>query len=410
MSSSQSSQHQKQSSAATPDTEQTPSTERTKSSGPYSADFQQKLVDGGVYPLGYRHPDGRKQPKPSNWEEIKQRLQRHRPSLSQSAFSEGKFEEFEESDLLATTEHEATKYVIPTIEGRIADRRCVGEDLLFTNLNPLTDEISARAKPDLYYGARPEQLDRSVRDRLSKHIIPSKREHRPMVPNFFLETKAPSGSAEVAQNQACYYGALGARGMHSLQSDGQSETVHDNNAYTISSTYQAGTLKLFTCHPSEPTATSKGRPEYNMNKLNVYGMTGNADTFRQGATAFRNARDLAKEWRDAAIHQANERSHNRETGAVNASSGTVSSFTNSGSGDEPDTIEAVNRESPTSPNEDDIARGVKESETSLDPLASDLTVPVKRSNKHSKRVERRPPKRRQPNRGAAGKFSRSSPS
>lgn len=357
MSSSQSSQHQKQSSVSTPNTEQTPSTKTTKSSGPYCANFQQKLIDGGVYPYGYKHPDGRKQPKPRNWEKIKQRLQRDRPSLSQSAFSEGKFEEFAENDALVSTDCKATKNVIPTIEGRIADQQCVGEEVVFTNLNPLTDGVSTRAQPDLYYGARPEQLDRSIRNRLSKHIIPSKSEHLPMVPNFFLETKAPSGSYEVAQKQACYYGALGARGMRSLQSDGQSETVHDHNAYTISSTYHAGTLKLFTCHPSEPTATSKGRPEYNMNQLNAYSMTGNADTFRQGATAFRNARDLAKEWRDAAIKQANERSHNVETSAVNASSGPVSSFTDLGSDEEPDTIEPVNRESLTSLNEDDNAKG-----------------------------------------------------
>ena len=35
-------------------------------------------------------------------------------------------------------------------------------------------------------------------------------------------------------------------------------------------------------------------------------MTDTADSFRQGATAFKNARDLTKEYRNAAIARANE--------------------------------------------------------------------------------------------------------
>ncbi len=42
-------------------------------------------------------------------------------------------------------------------------------------------------------------------------------------------------------------------------------------------------------------------------QLNTWGLTGNADTFRQGATAFQNGRDLANEWRNGFIAAANER-------------------------------------------------------------------------------------------------------
>ncbi|EGE85902.2 hypothetical protein BDDG_08847 [Blastomyces dermatitidis ATCC 18188] len=44
-----------------------------------------------------------------------------------------------------------------------------------------------------------------------------------------------------------------------------------------------------------------------MTQLNTWGMTGNADTFRHGATSYRNARDCAKEARDALIEVANEK-------------------------------------------------------------------------------------------------------
>lgn len=79
------------------------------------------------------------------------------------------------------------------------------------------------AKPDLYYGARPEQLDRRVRDELSGHIIPSTQDDLPIAPNFFLATKGPEGTAAVARRQVSYDGALGARGMRSLQSYAEDE-------------------------------------------------------------------------------------------------------------------------------------------------------------------------------------------
>jgi hypothetical protein len=59
-----------------------------------------------------------------------------------------------------------------------------------------------------------------VRDALSRHIIPLTQDDLPIVPNFFLEVKGPDGSVAVARRQACYDGALGARGMHELQAYG----------------------------------------------------------------------------------------------------------------------------------------------------------------------------------------------
>lgn len=58
-------------------------------------------------------------------------------------------------------------------------------------------------------------------------------------------------------------------------------------------------------------------------------MTDTAETFCQGATAYRNARDWTKEQRDEAIRRANERANNSQVGtpAVDASFGGVSSVT-----------------------------------------------------------------------------------
>ena len=80
--------------------------------------------------------------------------------------------------------------------------------------------------------------------------------------------------------QACYDGALGARGIHSLQSFGTSKPVYDYNAYTIESNYHGGTLKMYTTHPTESQNPNR-RSEYHMNPLRGWLLTDSADSFRQ---------------------------------------------------------------------------------------------------------------------------------
>ncbi|CRG82659.1 hypothetical protein PISL3812_00003 [Talaromyces islandicus] len=253
-----------------------------KSSGPYDRDFQQHLVDYGIYPVAYEYPDGRVPPKPNNWKDIKERLARHRPSLSPSRFTDEAHEKFVRADAHAFKEKQITESVIPVIEGDNGDARCVAGGVPFNNLGQLTDVTLVSGNPDRYYGARPEQLDRRIRDELYAEIIPSTQNDLPMAPNYFLEVKGPDGSASVAKRQACYDGALGARGIHSLQTYGEGEPTYDNNAYTLTSIYHNGQLQMFTSHPSK-SATSN-RPEYYLTQLNTWGMTGNIETFREGAT------------------------------------------------------------------------------------------------------------------------------
>ena len=94
--------------------------------------------------------------------------------------------------------------------------------------------------------------------------------------------------------------------MHSLQSYGQDAVVYDNNAYTITSIYNDGTLKLYTSHLTQPIEP-EGQPEYYMNQLKAWAVTSDVETFRQGATAYRNSKDWAKEKRDEFIDAANGR-------------------------------------------------------------------------------------------------------
>lgn len=390
MTSSQScSRGRKRSLASTMDTRQTTNTTNsrtTESSGPYSRNFQQKLIDGGIYPDEYEYPDGRVPPEPDNLEEINEMLTQPRLSLSPSLFPNEMFREFKRADAHVSKENKATKKVIPIIEGKTADDKCVEGDALFTILTPLTNNMLTATKPDLYYGARPEQLDRRVRDELSGHIIPSTQDDLPIAPNFFLAAKGPNGTAAVARRQACYDGALGARGMYSLQSYGEEEPVYNNKAYTITSIYSDGQLKLYTCHPTQPTSPG-GRPEYCMNQLRSFAMTNSAETFRQGATAYRNARDWTKEQRDEAIRRANEAADDSQVGmlALDASFCGDTSCTTGASQDKTYTIKALSQQSQTSLNKDsNTTADPPESESSTDELALDYKLPAKRLRRHSK--------------------------
>lgn len=277
-------------------------TARTTSTSGYSRNFLQNLIDHGIYPDEYDYPAGWVPPMPDNWEEINKRLLQSRSSLLSEVLTNEDFREFKRADARVSKEHPVMTSVIPLINGK-GDPRCTGEDYLFANLAHLTDGTLVYAKPDKFFGARPEELEREVRIELGKYIIPTTQDDLPILPNFFLEAKGPDGSLAVLMRQACYNGAVGARGMHSLQSYQQEKSFYDNNAYTITSTYHGGQLKLYTTHPVN--CHHLERPEYIMTQLGAWSMTGNYELFRQGMFAYRNARDWAKEKRDDFIRLAN---------------------------------------------------------------------------------------------------------
>jgi hypothetical protein len=378
-------------STSTPSTKATTNTSKTKSTGPYDRNFLQNLIDHRVYPDEYEYPDGRVPPKPDNWAEIHEKLVQPRPSLSPSEFSDGDFRNFKRADAHAPKEKLVSESVIPIIEGKTGNARCISGGIPFTNLNHLTDGTLVAGNPDRYYGAPPEQLDRRVRNELAGDIIPSTQHDLPIAPNFFLAAKGPDGSLAVAGRQACYDGALGARGMHSLQSYGQDEALYDNRAHTIATVYHGGTLKMYTSHPSQPTSPG-GRPEYYTTQLRSFAMTDTVETFRQGATAYRNARDWAKEQRNEAIRGANERVNGNL--AELATVDTSFSLASETSLNESYTIESVSQASHVSLTEDTHGTAnLQESETSTDELPLSNRLPTKRSSRRSRRSYRSQRKR-----------------
>jgi len=324
-------------------------TSKTKKTSPYDPNFEQNLIDNSIYPDDYDFPDGRDPSRPNNENEILDKLGQPRASLSPSQFPEKEFRSFKQKNSRALNEDAVMSDVFPIIQGNA--RILSAKNLVFGNLEPLTHGNLVDAKPDFYDGTRPAQIDLRIREELGSYITPATQGQAPALPNFFTEAKGPDGSAAVAKRQACFDGALGACGVHKLRSYEANPTLaYDNNAYTITSTYHDGTLKLYTVHPTQST-NPKNSPEYHMTQLRSFAMTDAAERFREAASAFRNARDWAKTQRDELIAAANGRVMDmpRETSTLEPSLHSMSQST----------IEMVALESETSADElsQDVSRG-----------------------------------------------------
>ncbi|KAL5340848.1 hypothetical protein BJX70DRAFT_396541 [Aspergillus crustosus] len=292
---------------------------------PYSQNFEQNLIDHQIYlPLHQDQENSDDDNEPDNISEIRGRLEARRQSLDPTTFSKAKFRQFSKAHWAATKEADVAASVFPLIEGDSTSRQQhITRNTRFTNFAALTDGTISQAQPDITYGARPEQIDREIRNQLGKYILSSANNSLPAAPNFMVEVKGPSGAFDVSVRQACHYGALGARAMdalhsyqpaHGQQSSQQqpnSELESQNNAYAVTATYSNGILNLYTSHLTIPAITdqegSQRRPEYTMTPLRSFTLVNDIEGFCTGAAAYRNVRDWTGEKRTEAIAQANRK-------------------------------------------------------------------------------------------------------
>ena len=300
-------------------TKKSSTSRKTGNTSPYDGDFQQKLEDRGIYSTTYRLPDGSRQPEPRNIEDIRNMLGRPCPSLSPSMFSETAFQDFEDANAKATAEAQVMANVVPLISGPHDGRYKSSGDRPFHNMKKFEASLTA-PKPDKFYGASLSQISPRIRNDLGQYIIPSTDSSLPAAPNYFLAAKGASGRPDVAQRQAMYDGAVGARAMLELQNYGNAAPIYDGNAYTIMSVYQPvpGMLVMYAMHPSQPKDAG-GEPQYYTTRLDGYWMGGNADGFSAGAAAYRNAREWTKQQRDGFIINANLVAQRGSTGTRSSS-------------------------------------------------------------------------------------------
>jgi hypothetical protein len=282
---------------------------------------------------------------PNEWDELNRRLAQPRPSLSPSTFPEDEYQRFVEEDASAFNEDAVKNTVLPSMLKAMGASNGAQKNILFSNIDPLVPGIS-QAKPDYYYGAKPELIDQQVREDLGQHSVPSTSTQLPTVPNFSIEAKGPLGTNREALLQACHIGAVGARAMHSLQNYHQNEPVYDGKVSSISSIYSGGQLKMYAHSVAQPNSPGT-LPQYYMHQLGNVGMTHSKDTFLQGATLYKNAHDLTEEYRNAAIEHANAMAaawaeEEEEEEDIEAdSSQTLRSFAHSTLGGEEDSEESA---------------------------------------------------------------------
>lgn len=195
-------------------------------------------------------------------EGLRQRLAQRRPSLPSWNWQQ-MFEEFERRTNSDINEGTAMSDLVSIMAGN--SNIPTGRNVLFSQLHPMTNNTTVQAKPDFYDGAWLWDVDAAiVCGELAPFIVPAK--SGPIAPNFFLEVKGPTGNMEEAVRQACYDGAIGARGMRQLQLYKQEVQIYDGNAYTITSVYLArpSILQIYAVYP---IAGENGTTKYYMTLL-----------------------------------------------------------------------------------------------------------------------------------------------
>lgn len=280
---------------------------------PYHESFLQLLIDHNVYPPEYKYPDAQRPAKAGNIKELLIRLRLARNDLG--IIDEETIERLRDVNQNAPEDRATRMAVYPILEG---DARYNGTRLsgiIFSNLDALLPVLLASPEPDLYCGARPEQIDVKVRNHLSGMIEPSDDTTCAAAPNFFLAAKGLEGVPDVLRNQATYQGAIGARAIHALESYNRTP-VFDTSIKAISCTYCDGQLIIYGTHILPPggggkkhglTPGSYDGTTYVISMLRGFCLIDDPDTFRRGVTAFRNAMEWAEETRNNAIRMANER-------------------------------------------------------------------------------------------------------
>ncbi|SPO03045.1 uncharacterized protein DNG_05726 [Cephalotrichum gorgonifer] len=270
----------------------------------FDANFDQNLADHDIWPQGWPLSGDEPASRPSNLDDINQRLSNRRTSVSLERCPPSEFNGFVKKHAPGSM-YNVVYQVLRDVIGTFATT--IGRGMPFDNLESITGKFDGSPMVPAYYEGIPaEEIAEAVIRDLDRVIVPiGGGAGAPVLPSFFFEAAPREGNEMVATRQACYLGAQGARAMHRLQNYGRDEPIYDGKAYTFSATYLGnGTLKLYSHHITAPS-TAGGRPKYHMTMLGNYRTIRSRTSFIQGTTVFRNARDLAAEYRAHFVQAAN---------------------------------------------------------------------------------------------------------
>lgn len=298
-----------------------------KSKSPYNSAFRQTLTGWNILPIGHYLETGGKPSPPDNMDEITAAIcNTPRVSLEPEAVMLEKFEQFQKAYHLSTSE-ESVSRTLEMIEGitlSLSSAHVKQGPVVLNNLLSLLPINLVPGNPDRIYGARPEKLDQSVRCELESLLLPTKFLDI-LCPNFVVHIKGPFGDARTAEIQAVYDGALAARGMEALWAygnQGQDSQAGALNARTISCTLTDGVLRMYAVHirsgndtstlaqmqqMHQQSPSSPRELQFTTTLIKAWVVRDEMDAFLQGATAFRNGLEWARQQRDECIIRANKR-------------------------------------------------------------------------------------------------------
>lgn len=267
---------------------------------PYGKDFELRLIESGIFPESYQHEDDDQLPEPSNLQEIVDSLSSPIPSLSEATFTLDEFAVFKIFNIRAVSSAAVRGDVMPMMRGHSAIPS--SGQLVFDKFKSITNGTTVSAMPTRYDGMSLSKVPNKVCRDLYSFIVPTSVVGAPIVPNFFLEE---SGSPKVIMRKLCLDGAVGARAIHSLRNYKRRDEIFDGKAYSLSADYNTSsyTLRLFAHFVAKPREGSS-QLRYYMAQIGGWQMTGSIESCRQGITAFRNARNLALEFRNDAVRMA----------------------------------------------------------------------------------------------------------
>ena len=275
-----------------------PSSSDSKITSTYSESFQNLLESQGVLPASSDSP-------PLNEQEIRERLEVPRASLSPSRFPDEDVRAFQKELRHSRTTESGLQ--------EAATRMLVGgyrfnglHNLRFNNmLPPVPATNTTNPQPDYYLGAPANTVPQDIRDNLQRQIEPSLKRHCPLLPNYFIEYKPPSGNGDVAERQVTWDGCHGARALQEYQSYGLAKPVIDNVARTFSVTVNGDHVQVYTHHTSVPKGGSQSI--YHTFPIDADTLAGNPSRVRHTLAMTRNCADLADELRATVVSATKQR-------------------------------------------------------------------------------------------------------
>jgi hypothetical protein len=282
--------------------EDEPSTKKTESTGPFDDNFCAFLTTIGVFDA--THTD----PKAADVDEISDRLDLSRQDVTVTDDTVLRLRA-----VMHGSSHKKTvcQEVLVTLLGELPldklDER--GGHVNFSELQPLSPVAEfgpslplAFPQPDYYHGAKSVEVHSYLKEHLAAFIMPTADQSLPVAPNLFVVFQGPEGCTQVAECQARHYGAFGARGIHKLETF-RRPLAFDKKIKAITITVVGSSVGIFGTYIIP--ATSPNQPlSYHNVLLDDHSLCGQRRSCEKGIVAIRNAMDIARTIRVAAIERA----------------------------------------------------------------------------------------------------------